>query len=271
MGTHARCKPKRGSDIHCRCPTVGHRHARPTRSRSRRKWPSSTSMDSRAVLGFALRSDEVIRELVSTSRHRCVVFKSLLDGQPMVHLLHRAWHAEPRGELSGRTARWKGVRSLVRSGLRAIGGAPRRHCSVRGGKAAVERRSLSRLCARSIKPLDADSGASSALVSAEQLLLDLDLYQARTSRLVSYERDRRPRTLPRDAVRLRWYLLRLPYNSRDRTTTRPDRPPTRHRPSHSRSFVKRWRSVKRRIGWRIALGWVGAAAPEPKASALQTR
>lgn len=43
--------------------------------------------DSRAFSGWALRSDDVVRTLVERSRHRVVLFKSLLDTHRLDHLL----------------------------------------------------------------------------------------------------------------------------------------------------------------------------------------
>ena len=45
------------------------------------------SIDSRAFSDWALRDDDVIRSLIESSKHRCIIFKPLRDSHRVVHLM----------------------------------------------------------------------------------------------------------------------------------------------------------------------------------------
>lgn len=45
------------------------------------------SANSRAFFNWALRDDDVLRSLIESSRHRCIVFKPLCDSHRVVHLM----------------------------------------------------------------------------------------------------------------------------------------------------------------------------------------
>lgn len=45
------------------------------------------SANSRAFFHWALRDDEIVRSLIESSRHRCIIFKPLCDAHRVVHLM----------------------------------------------------------------------------------------------------------------------------------------------------------------------------------------
>jgi hypothetical protein len=53
------------------------------------------SMASRAFADWALRSDDIVRSLVQSSRHRCIVFKPLVDSHRVVHLMEHLGAPSP--------------------------------------------------------------------------------------------------------------------------------------------------------------------------------
>jgi hypothetical protein len=146
--------------------------------------------DSRAFKGYSLRDDEVIRELVSNSRHRCVVFKSLLDSHRIVHLMtelgtpHRGRAVWAYRSMEGR------VRSLValwpESNLRALR-------EVAAGAERWEGAGLSEQQRTLVRSFDYDrltpeSGAALHWYLRNCVFFDLKLQERADVALVSYER-----------------------------------------------------------------------------------
>jgi hypothetical protein len=146
--------------------------------------------DSRAFSGFALRSDDVIREIVSTSRHRCVVFKSLLDSHRVVHLMTELG-TPSRGRAVWAYRSMEGrVRSLValwpESNLRALR-------EVAAGVERWEGAGLGEQQMALVRSFDYDrmtpeSAAALHWYLRNCLFFDLELHERPDVALVSYER-----------------------------------------------------------------------------------
>ena len=231
------------------------------------------SMDSRAFSSFALRSDEVIRELVSRSRHRCVVFKSPLDSHRVVHLLAELG-TPSRGRAIWAYRSMEGrVRSLLavwpESNWRALR-------DVAAGVSRWEGSGLSEEQLALVRSFDydrmtPDSGAALHWYLRNSFFFELDLYQRPDIALVSYER------MIDDPARFLEMLCAFVGISYDSRMTRgigrrPD-PIGRHLDVDPR-IRELCEALEVRLdaefGSRVASGSVASVSPAPTASAVQT-
>jgi hypothetical protein len=148
--------------------------------------------DTRAFFGFALRSDPVIRRLVESSRHKIVLFKSLLDAHRIDHLMtglgtpsrgKSIWiYRSMEGRVRSTLARWPENNRRV---LRAI-------AEGRGGD-HWEAQGLSDGHLELVKNLDHDrlspaSAAAALWYLRNSLFFDLGFDRREDVALTSYER-----------------------------------------------------------------------------------
>jgi hypothetical protein len=146
--------------------------------------------DSRAFRGFALRGDDEIRELVSRSRHRGVVFKSLLDSHRIVHLMTELG-TPSRGRAIWAYRSMEGrVRSLVArwpdSNLRALREMAEGAERWEGAGLSEERMAL--VSSFDYDRMTPESGAALHWYLRNCLFFDLGLNERSDVALVSYER-----------------------------------------------------------------------------------
>jgi hypothetical protein len=232
------------------------------------------SMDSRAFSSFALRSDEVIRQLVSRSRHRCVVFKSLLDSHRVAHLLTELG-TPSRGRAVWAYRSMEGrVRSLLavwpESNWRALR-------DVAAGVSRWEGSGLNEEHLALVRSFDydrmtPDSGAALHWYLRNSFFFELDLYHRPDVALVSYERmiDE-----PARFLEMLCAFVGISYDSR-MTRGIGRRPDPIGRQLHVDPRIRELcEALEVRLdaefGSRVASGSVTRVSPEPKASAVQTQ
>jgi Sulfotransferase domain len=148
------------------------------------------SADSPAFRTFKLRGDDVVRALVARSRHRCVVFKSLLDSHRTVYLLTEL------GTPSRGRAIWayRSMAGRVRSLLAQWPDSNRRSLrEIAAGEDRWERAGLSESQLALVRAFDyermtPESGAALHWYLRNCLFFDLGLHERPDVALVSYER-----------------------------------------------------------------------------------
>lgn len=148
------------------------------------------SASSRAFFGFALREDDVVRSIIESSRHRCVVFKPLCDAHRIVHLMEglgtprhgrAVWiYRDVGGRVRSVLAKWPENNRRV---IRALADGYR---GWEAGGLSEERLEL-------VKSFDLDrlsqaSGAALLWYLRNVLFFDLGLDRRSDVALVSYER-----------------------------------------------------------------------------------
>jgi hypothetical protein len=148
------------------------------------------SADSPAFRSFTLRGDDVIGELVSRSRHRCVVFKSLLDSHRIVHLMTDLGTPSPGRAIWAYRSMEGRVRSLVarwpdsnRRSLRDIAAGEERW-----ERAAMSEPQLTLVRTFDYERMTPESGAALHWYLRNCLFFDLGLHERPDVGLVTYER-----------------------------------------------------------------------------------
>ena len=183
--------------------------------------------DTRAFNAFALRSDRVIRQLVESSRHRAVVFKSLLDSHRIVHLMTRLgaptegrsiWiYRSLEGRVRSTMALWPENNRRV---LRAIAAG---RASEHWEAAGLSDTQLELVRSFDYDELSAESAAALLWYLRNSLFFEHELSTRPDVALVSYERILED---PERFVQLLCGFLGLTYHPRMIQSIAPRRPAT---------------------------------------------
>lgn len=145
-----------------------------------------------AFQGFKLRSDDVIQNLIRSSNHRCVIFKSLCDAHRVIHLLERLetpsrgraiWiYRHVEGRVRSTLARWPG------NNLRVLGEIARGEADGHWEAGGLSTESLDLIRSFDYETLTPESAAALLWYVRNALFFELGLDRRDDVRLTSYER-----------------------------------------------------------------------------------
>ncbi len=144
---------------------------------------------SRAFTNMCLRDDDVIRSIVESSRHRCVVFKPLADSHRVVHLLDELGAPTPGRAIWIYRDFADRVRSVIAKWPQSSGATGRKVAAGTGGFEAggLSEERLAFLSELDPEEMSHESGAALYWYLRNGLFFDLGLDQRADVALISYD------------------------------------------------------------------------------------